>query len=512
MKKDQPLQYSKAQLLELAIRAGQGVLSEDGSLLVQTGMRTGRSTKERFILRKPSIEGAVDWNTNNQPCEPNLGERIIHTLKERLGSTKSSTYWMDGFAGPFPVKLHSSSPWHVAFAKNMFRSSAVQTVADACEDLPTIEVWHEPFIKVSELAIDWPFECAILLDFDSAQIGIIGTAYAGEIKKAVFSICNFLLTNFGILPMHASANCRQDGSQSCLLFGLSGTGKTTLSADSERFLIGDDEIIWTDDGISNLEAGCYAKLINLDPLHEPEIYRASNQFGSILENVAYDSQSRKVDFFNAKITENTRGSYPLTAIPHCFDQTRQAQPPKTVVFLTADAFGALPAVARLNYWQAQYQFISGYTAKLAGTEIGVHDPKATFSTCFGGPFMPRAASVYAKLLAENCRKFNTQVWLLNTGWMQGGVKSGARFPLLVTRTILRAIQNGKLELIPTVTHPIFNFQVPTECPGVSPELLLAPEGTQVTQLAEKFRENFQRYSPLSDPEILSRGGPQLRSM
>ena len=373
-----------------------------------------------------------------------------------------------------------------------------------------IQIYHDPYGKVSNLnlGMDHPHEKAIILDPVGMKVGIIGTAYAGEIKKSAFTLCNFALPQYGILPMHSSANCMEDGSESSLLFGLSGTGKTTLSTDPKRFLIGDDEIVWSAQGLSNLEGGCYAKLIDLDASKEPDIFRAANRFGSVLENVYFDEKTRKIDFCDGRLTENTRASYSMAALDKVFNQNVEAQPPRSIVFLTADAFGALPAVARLDEWQAQYHFISGYTAKVAGTEIGVTEPKATFSACFGAPFMPRAASVYGALLANLVKKYEVSVWLLNTGWT-GGYGQGDRFPIPVSRYLLTGIQSGELEKVQRVKHPIFGFEVPTEAPGVESQYLAIPKGPQVVELAHKFIENAKAKSTSISKDIIDRGGPKI---
>ena len=395
----------------------------------------------------------------------------------------------------------------------MFRDRPVKTLKSQIPDEIHIRIYHDPHSKVSDLnlEIDHPYEKAIILDPLEMKVGIIGTAYAGEIKKSAFTLCNFILPKYGILPMHSSANCKEDGSGASLLFGLSGTGKTTLSADPERFLIGDDEIVWSAQGLSNLEGGCYAKLINLESSKEPDIFKAINRFGSVLENVCFDENTRQIDFSNGRITENTRGSYSLRALERVFHQDMETAPPSSIVFLTADAFGALPAVARLDEWQARYHFISGYTAKVAGTEIGVTQPKATFSACFGAPFMPRPASVYGALLSEFIRKYDISVWLLNTGWTHGGYGQGSRFPISVSRRLLTGIQSGELEKAPRVKHPLFGFEVPTEAPGINPRHLSIPEGPQVEELAQKFIANGKAKRGSISEETINRGGPRIFS-
>ena len=395
----------------------------------------------------------------------------------------------------------------------MFRQKRVETFRSQIPAEIHIQIYHDPHSKLSDLnlGISHPYEKAIILDPVEMKVGIIGTAYAGEIKKSAFALCNFVLPQYNILPMHASANCREDGSESSLLFGLSGTGKTTLSADPKRFLIGDDEIVWSPQGLSNLEGGCYAKLIDLDASKEPDIFKAVNRFGSVLENVCFDEKTRQIDFCDGRLTENTRASYSMDALDKVFNQDVEAQPPRSIIFLTADAFGALPAVARLNEWQTQYHFISGYTAKVAGTEIGVTEPKVTFSSCFGAPFMPRAASVYGSLLSTLVKKYGVSVWLLNTGWTDGGYGRGNRFPISVSRCLLTAIQSGELEKMPRVQHPIFGFEVPTKAPGVESRYLSIPKGPQVIALAHKFIENAKIKSTSMARDVIDRGGPKILS-
>jgi phosphoenolpyruvate carboxykinase (ATP) len=489
--------------IETTISMGLGRLSSTGALVVNTGQRTGRSTEERFVVQNENNKNLVDWGTVNKPIDPAFADQFFNGLTQRLNGLKQK-FVSEGFVGGFNVKTTSASPWHAIFASNMFRDTPVKSLLNQKQ----IEIFHLPFDRVSDLGLKFNSETLLVLDPERFRIGIIGTAYAGEIKKSAFTLCNYHLPSLGVLPMHASANCLEDGTNSSVLFGLSGTGKTTLSASPDRFLIGDDEIVWGPGGLSNLEGGCYAKLIDLKREKEPEIYRAVNQFGSIMENVVMDS-NREVDFCSNQITENTRGSYNLHALPKVFDVSREAQAPKTVVFLTADAFGALPSVARLSPEQAQYHFISGYTAKVAGTEIGVKEPKAAFSTCFGAPFMPRPSSVYAKLLAEYASKYKASIWLLNTGWANGGYGKGERFPISVSRRILAAIQDGRLEKEKSNRHPVFGFEVPKNCPGLESNWLNVPEGGSVRDLAQKFVKNFEKYSGHTEKSIAELGGPTL---
>lgn len=490
------------QLIEETINSNRGQLSKDGALVVHTGESTGRSTKERFVVRRPEIEQDIDWGQVNQAMDSAKGDLILQAIESRIFNDHH--YTMKGYVGCFKIEVYSKSPWHIAFAKNMFRKDCIESLkAQVHEDL-TIKVYHDPEAQVKDLGIEHEFNKAIIVDPAHLKVGIVGTAYAGEIKKSAFALCNYLFPKYGIMPMHASANCEKDGTQSCVLFGLSGTGKTTLSADPERHLIGDDEIVWSAKGLSNLEGGCYAKLINLNQKNEPDIWRAANRQGSILENVCFNQETGEVDFCSNLITENTRASYSLQALDKVFDQQNEAQPPSSIVFLTADAFGALPAAARLDDWQAQYHFISGYTAKVAGTEMGVVEPQATFSACFGAPFMPRAPRVYAELLAKLCRKYEVPVWLVNTGWV-GGYQNGERYPIPVSRKILAAIQGGEFNQVKWLKHPVFGFQVPQEIPGVESKWLQIPEGPQVQDLARKFMNNAKAKGIPVD--VCDRGGP-----
>lgn len=499
-------QMQFAALIEEAIRAGRGVLNPHGALMVDTGKWTGRAVEARRIVDRPEIRADVAWGKVNKPIAPAESDTVFAAIAQRLQHVKS--YQMKGFVGPFPVEVHSTSPWHIAFAQALFRATRIDAFKGWDKQEP-IRIYHEPYLTTSELGCECEQETLVALDLQKRRVVIAGTAYAGEIKKSAFSMANFLLPKLGILSMHASANVREDGSETCVLFGLSGTGKTTLSADADRALIGDDEILWSSTGISNLEGGCYAKLIHLTEDREPEIFRAVNRFGAILENVVYDRGTREVNFDSSMRTENTRGAYPISHIEHIHPQGIEAPFPRTIVFLTADAFGALPAVAKLDPWQAQYHFVSGYTAKVAGTELGVKEPTATFSQCFGAPFMPRAASTYAAMLAEKAAAAGAEFWMLNTGWFGGGYGRGTRFPLPVTRALLRAIQSGKLSSAPAVTHPVFGFQVPISCPDVEGKWLVMPSGPEVRALAEKFDANAEALGAEISTEVRRKGGPRL---
>ncbi|MCB0391033.1 MAG: phosphoenolpyruvate carboxykinase (ATP) [Bdellovibrionales bacterium] len=492
------------QFIEQTLKSNKGHLSKAGALVVKTGASTGRSTNERFVVRRPEIEHEIDWGKVNKAMEEKKGDQLLNGIENKVLSGEYFT--MKGYVGCFKVEVYSTSPWHIAFAENMFRETVIESLKAQVTDDLTIKIYHDPDGQVSDLHVEHEYQKAIIVDPAHLKVGIIGTAYAGEIKKSAFSLCNFLFPKYGIMPMHSSANCEENGDNSCVLFGLSGTGKTTLSADPNRYLIGDDEIVWSKNGLSNLEGGCYAKLINLNQENEPDIWKAANRQGSILENVCFNENTGEIDFCSNVITENTRGSYSIEALEKVFTQTKEAQPPKSIIFLTADAFGALPAVALLNEWQSQYHFISGYTAKVAGTEIGVVEPQATFSACFGAPFMPRAPRVYAELLANLCKEYNVPVWMVNTGWVNG-YKSGNRFPIPVSRRILTAIQSGELDQVEKIQHPIFGFQVPKAIQGVDEKWLQIPEGPQVKELAQKFIDNAKT---ANIPEgICDRGGPIL---
>ena len=499
------MQYD--QLIQETVSLGMGKLTKSGAVVVETGQHTGRATKERFIVRRHGLDEIVDWGKVNQPMTVDFADEFFAKLENKV--RKGKNYSMKGYVGGFPITVTSLSPWHVAFARNMFREYPIKSIQSLNKQNVEITVYHDPFGKVSQLGLNSPTETLIVLDPALMRVGIIGTAYAGEIKKSAFTLCNFKLPEFGVFPMHASANCLEDGSSSCVLFGLSGTGKTTLSAASDRFLIGDDEIVWGPAGLSNLEGGCYAKLIDLSAEKEPEIHRACTKKGAILENVVVSDSSGEIEFSNRSKTENTRGSYPISALEKVFDQAKESQHPKNIIFLTADAFGAMPAVAQLDSNQAQYHFLSGYTSKVAGTEMGVKEPQVAFSTCFGAPFMPRLPSVYAKLLADYSKKHQASVWLLNTGWMNGGYGKGERFPIRVSRQLLRSIQSGELAKSQMQKHPVFGFNVPVSCAGVESELLKVPSGPAVQELANRFIENFKRFESHVDRDVVLKGGPRI---
>lgn len=507
------------QLFEESIRQGMASMTPHGTLVVETGEFTGRAAKNKYLVRNPVTEHEIDWGKVNQPIDEQTFLSLWDHLKHRISESPFRRIFQ-GHIGPFPLRIDSVSPWHIAFAQNMFRKNPAEFLAgNGISGLQRSErgfqILHDPYCKIPDLDRELGTKIpgtAIVLDPGRRRVAIVGTAYAGEIKKAAFSLCNYLLPELGWLPMHASANCDENGGATCVLFGLSGTGKTTLSSASDRLLVGDDEVLWSRTGISNLEGGCYAKLIDLDAEQEPRIFKAVTSPGAILENVAYDPRTGTVDFKDRSRTENTRGSYALEALEGVYRQDREASHPKTVVFLTADAFGALPAVARLDPWQAQYHFISGYTAKVAGTELGIQAPEATFSPCFGAPFMPRHVSAYATLLADFARKSGASIWMLNTGWLGDGYGKSPRMPIAASRRLLSAIQSGELERCFLRRHPIFGFQVPESCPGVDPKLLAWPSETASRELAERFTRHVAALLTRSPgkiaPEVITRGGPK----
>lgn len=492
-------------LIKKAQEMGLGELNAAGSFVTSTGEFTGRATAFRFLIDRPSISQKVDWGKTNKAIPLEQGEAFFTALKDRLAEKGTNeVFTFSGNAGSFPVEVRTLSPWHVAFCSNMFRASE----APFRDMGGPIKVWHLPYTPARDLVPGYEDQALIVLDLENREIGVAGTAYAGEIKKGVFTTCNFWAPEYDTFPMHASANCATDGSSSCVLFGLSGTGKTTLSASPDKALIGDDEIMWDESGLYNLEGGCYAKLIDLSEKSEPDIFRAVHTSHAIMENVVLDEQ-KNVRFEDRSKTENTRSSYPLSALSNVFDQTRKSDAPNTVVFLTADAFGALPPAALLDEWQAQYFFISGYTAKVAGTELGVKDPEAAFSACFGAPFMPRPAAFYASQLAQKVKTSGAKVWLLNTGWTQGGFGVGERFPIQVSRTLLSAIQNGSLANATMQKHPVFNFDVPMACEGVDSRYMTMGDVEKSRELARRFVENFKSFAGNASEDLMTHASPSI---
>ena len=501
-------------LVEAAVARKQGRLSNDGALAFSTGAHTGRSPRDRFIVRSPITEDSVDWGSVNQPIESGSAERLHEDILDYLDQRE---IWIQHLvAGSDPryrlrVRLVTELASHALFARTLFiePEKADDPVSGDWE--PGFTILHAPGFVPDPIRHGVRSGTAIVLDLERRLVLIAGTYYAGEIKKSIFSVLQFLLPRQGVATMHCSANAGADGSVA-LFFGLSGTGKTTLSADPNRSMIGDDEHGWTDDGVFNFEGGLYAKAIGLSPEKEPEIHAAANRFGAVLENVPLDPVTRTPDFLDESATENTRAAFPIEHMPRVAAGGRGGHP-SNIVMLTADAFGVMPPVVRLTPSQAAYYFLSGYTAKVAGTERGVTEPEATFSTCFGAPFVPLSPIVYAELLSDRIDRHKSDIWLVNTGWTGGGYGNGDRISLRVTRSIVDAITNGELASEPTRTDPVFGFDVPLSCPGVDPTMLDPRIGwtdgdaydAAALRLASRFRENFRQYDDLVSAAIRTAG-------
>lgn len=501
------------QLVEAAIRRGEGVLASNGGLVAYTGKRTGRSPKDRFIVRNAATADIVAWGAINQPLDQatydNLRARALDYLKGR------DVYVLDARAGAdpqssLPLRVITEYAWHNLFARQLFIRLARDELAT---HTPAWTVISVPGFKTDPERDGVRSDAAIVLDFERREVLICGTEYAGESKKSIFSVLNFILPPQGILPMHCSANEGRQGDVA-LFFGLSGTGKTSLSSDPERRLIGDDEHAWNENGVFNLEGGCYAKCIRLSRDKEPQIYDAI-RFGAVIENVVIDPDTREPDYDDDSITENTRVAYPLEHIDNIVGSKRGGHA-RTLFFLTADAFGVLPPIARLTPEQAMYHFMSGYTAKLAGTEVGVTDPEATFEACFGAPFLPLPAITYARMLRDKLNAHGARVYLLNTGWSGGPFGVGERISIKYTRAMIHAALRGELESAPTYTDPRFGLHVPTQITGV-PDALMRPRETWQNKdeydrmarvLAERFIDNFQTKFGDSAPELMEHG-PRL---
>ncbi len=500
-----------AELTERAVARGEGSLSDTGALVVTTGKYTGRSPNDRFVVDTPSIHDDIDWGKVNVPISPERFEQIYGKMMAYLQGRE--IFIFDGFAGAdeqyhLPVRVVNELA-----SQNMFiHQLLVRPTEEQLRDfVPGFTIIAAPGFKCVPERDGVNSEAAILVNFDKKMVLIAGSQYAGEIKKSIFSVMNYVLPKQGLFTMHCSANIGKDG-DSALFFGLSGTGKTTLSADPNRKLIGDDEHAWSDKGIFNIEGGCYAKCINLSRENEPQIWNAI-KFGALVENVVMDPETRTLDFDDGSLTENTRVGYPVTYIPDCVIPGVGGHP-KTVVFLTADAFGVLPPISKLDKNQAMYHFVSGYTSKLAGTERGITEPVTTFSTCFGAPFLPLDPSVYAEMLGRNIDKHNVNVYLVNTGWCGHKAGDGKRMSLKYTRAMVTAALNGDLEKVAYETDPYFNVSVPTSCPGVPDEVLSprkmwkdeAEYEKTAKDLAARFVKNFQKYTHM--PKSIVDAGPK----
>ena len=505
---------STPQLYEEAIRRREGRMAHLGPLVVRTGQHTGRSPNDKFIVREPSSEDKIWWGKVNQP----MTQEKFDALHARLAAylQGKDIFVQDCFAGAdkayrLPIRIITENAWHSLFARNMFIQGEPSELTTHVPEFTVIDApgFHAiPELDGTRSAV------FVVIDFGQRLVLIGGTQYAGEIKKAIFTIMNYLLPQKGVLSMHCSANIGPDG-ESAVFFGLSGTGKTTLSADPERTLIGDDEHGWSDHGVFNFEGGCYAKVINLSPQAEPEIYETTRRFGTILENVAFDSQSGRLNLDDASLTENTRAAYPITHIPNAA-RDGLGNHPMNIIMLTADAFGVLPPIAKLTSAQAMYHFLSGYTAKVAGTEKGVTEPQATFSTCFGAPFMALSPIVYADLLGEKVDRLKVNVWLVNTGWSGGPYGVGKRMSIGYTRAMISAALDGQLDNVDTVSDPFFGLEVPVAVPGV-PTDVLDPRSTwadqeaydvQARKLASMFVENFKTFADKVSDEVKA-AGPKI---
>lgn len=498
-------------LVEKALQANEGTLSETGALVVNTGKYTGRSPDDKFVVDYPSIHDEIAWGKVNVPMTPETFEKIYNKMTAYLQGR--DIYIFDGFAGADPKYTQRFRIVNELASQNLFiHQLLIRPEKEQLENFePDFTIIAAPGFKCIPEIDGTNSEAAIIVSFEKRVVIIAGSQYSGEIKKSVFSVMNYLLPKNGVFPMHCSANIGSQG-DTALFFGLSGTGKTTLSADPERMLIGDDEHGWSDNGVFNFEGGCYAKCINLSKENEPQIWNAI-KFGALVENVVMDPDSRVFDFNDGSLTENTRVGYPVEFIPNAAIPGVGGQP-KTVVFLTADAFGVLPPIAKLDKDMAMFHFVSGYTSKLAGTERGITEPQATFSTCFGAPFLPLDPSVYAEMLGEKVAKSDAKVYLINTGWSGGSYGVGKRMSLKYTRAMVTAALTGALDDVKFKLDPIFNVYVPTECPNVPAEIL-NPKNTWADKaeydktakmLAARFTENFKKYTHM--PENIVKAGPK----
>jgi len=501
-------------LLETAIRRGEGTLAEMGPFVAVTAPHTGRSPNDKFVLREPSSEKDVDWGKVNQPMGADHWDTLLADVRAYLDG-RDDLFIQDLYCGADPkyrlsVRYVSPSAWHMAFVRNMFIRP---DIADLAGFDPNFTVLHAPEFEADPARHGTRTSTFIVLNLAKRTILIGGTKYAGELKKSMFTVMNYYLPKQGVLSMHCSANTGKSG-DTALFFGLSGTGKTTLSADPQRNLIGDDEHGWSEEGTFNFEGGCYAKVVNLSPESEPDIYRTTQMFGTVLENVVLDPVTRRVKFEDQSITENTRASYPLHYIPNFVANGRGGHP-KHIIFLTADAYGVLPPVARLSRDQAMYYFLSGYTAKVAGTERGVKEPQATFSSCFGAVFLVWHPTKYAEMLGKLIEKHGSQVWLLNTGWTGGAFGVGSRMKLSHTRAMVNAILRGELSAARCDVDPVFGLSIPCEIRDV-PASVLKPRDTwadksaydaQARKLAGMFEKNFEKFGSFAS-DAVKRAGPR----
>jgi phosphoenolpyruvate carboxykinase (ATP) len=499
-----------ARLVEDALKKGEGMLNNTGALCITTGKYTGRSPNDKFIVDTESVHDKIAWGKVNVPITKEKFDRIYTKITAYLQNR--DIYIFDGFAGAdkrhaLSFRIINEMPSQNLFIQQLLIRPDDEQLENFREDYTVIVA---PGLKCDPATDGVNSEAAIMIDYERQLVLIAGSGYAGEIKKSVFSVMNYVLPQANVLPMHCSANIGKNN-DTALFFGLSGTGKTTLSADPQRMLIGDDEHGWSDEGIFNFEGGCYAKCINLSKENEPQIWDAI-KFGTLIENVVIDEKTRVLDYSDDSITENTRAGYPVDFIPNAVIPG-VGTTPNAVVFLTADAFGVLPPISKLEKNAAMYHFVSGYTSKLAGTERGITEPQATFSTCFGEPFLPLDPNVYAQMLGERIEKSGASVYLINTGWSGGAYGTGKRMSLKYTRAMVTAALDGLLDSVKYVKDPIFNVLVPTECPNVPSEILM-PENTwedkaayadTAKKLAGMFTKNFEKYKSM--PKEIIEAGP-----
>ncbi|WP_112321804.1 phosphoenolpyruvate carboxykinase [Oceanibium sediminis] len=496
-------------LIEAALGRNEGELGNGGTLLVSTGKHTGRSPKDKFVVRDPSVEDDIWWE-NNPPMDPAHFDALHADMLKHIEG--GELFVQDLFAGADPdyrlnVRVITELAWHNLFIRHLLRRP---DAAELESFLAEYTILNCPSFQADPEKHGCRSETVIALNFAKKMILIGGTSYAGENKKSVFTLLNYLLPAKGVMPMHCSANHAPDDPHDvAVFFGLSGTGKTTLSAEPTRTLIGDDEHGWSDKGTFNFEGGCYAKTIDLNPTAEPEIYATTTRFGTVIENMVYDPYTKKLDFKDDSLTPNMRCAYPLEAISNA-SATARGGVPKNIIMLTCDAFGVLPPIARLTPAQAMYHFLSGFTSKVAGTEKGVTEPQPTFSTCFGAPFMPRRPEVYGALLRDKIAQTGATCWLVNTGWTGGAYGVGSRMPIKATRALLSAAMDGSLQSQTYRMDDAFGFAVPTSCPGV-PDLLLDPRRTwdkpdaydrQAARLVRMFEENFRQYEAFVDKDVM----------
>lgn len=508
-------------LYEEAVFRGEGKIVNGGAFLVNTGKWTARAANEKYFVREPSTEHKIDWGEYNRPMSPEKFDGILSRLQAFLQGEE--LFVQDVYVGAdpqfrIPIRVITDKAWQSLFARNMFLT--ISNRDELKRFVPDFTLIASPSFKVDPRIDGTLSETAIVIDFSKRLAIVANSSYGGEIKKSIFTVMNYLLPLQNVMSMHCSANVGKKGDVA-LFFGLSGTGKTTLSADPKRKLIGDDEHGWSDEGVFNFEGGCYAKVIRLSAENEPEIYACTRRFGTILENVVFDPASRKIDLDDDQLTENTRCSYPLEFIPNAVKEKMVKSHPKNIIFLTADAQGVLPPIARLDMNQAIYHFISGYTSKIAGTELGLGiEPEITFSACFGAPFMVHHPFFYADLLRKKIEKFGAKVWLVNTGWVGGKFGVGKRISIRHTRNMLNAALDGKLNNVKYRKDKLFGFEVPLTCPDV-PEDVFIPESAwgnkdeywqKYDALVSRYVENFKLYASGCPDEVLKAGPRRLKEM